>query len=112
MDLIVRYDKAGVYPFEKVKDLITEILKVVIADGKGIELNTSSVRYGLSDTQPSRDILRLYRELGGQIITLGSDSHRPDHLGAHIASSMELLKELGYEAFCTFEIGRPVFHPL
>lgn len=112
MDLIVRYDKAGVYPFEKVKDLITEILKVVIADGKGIELNTSSVRYGLSDTQPSRDILRLYRELGGQIITLGSDSHRPDHLGAHIASSMELLKELGYEAFCTFENGRPVFHPL
>lgn len=112
MDLIVRYDKAGVYPFEKVKDLITEILKVVIADGKGIELNTSSVRYGLSDTQPSRDILRLYRELGGRIITLGSDSHRPDHLGAHIASSMELLKELGYEAFCTFENGRPVFHPL
>ena len=38
MDLIVRYDKAGIYPFEKLKPIITEILKTVIADGKGIEL--------------------------------------------------------------------------
>ena len=59
MDLITRYDKAGTYPFEKLKPIFTEILKTVIADGKGIEVNTSSHRYGLSDLTPSRDILKL-----------------------------------------------------
>ena len=56
MDLIVRYDSYGVYPFEKLKPLLTEILKTVIADGKGIEVNTSNHRYGLSDMTPSRDM--------------------------------------------------------
>lgn len=112
MDLIVRYDKAGVYPFEKEKDTIAEILKTVIADGKGIEVNTSSVRYGLKDSQPGRKILKLYRELGGRIITIGSDSHRKDHLGAYIQPARDMLRELGYTEFCTFENGKPVFHPL
>ena len=49
-DLIVRYDEQGVYPFEKVKPIITEIIKTVIADGKGIEFNTSYHRYGLKNT--------------------------------------------------------------
>ena len=59
MDLITRYDKAGVYPFEKLKPILTKILKIVIADEKGIEINTSSHRYGLKDLTPSRDILKL-----------------------------------------------------
>ncbi len=42
---------------------------------------TSYHRYGLRDTTPSKDILRLYRELGGEIITIGSDSHEPEYLG-------------------------------
>ena len=42
LDLLVRYDKAGRYPFDKVRDLVAEILKQAIADGKGIEVNTSS----------------------------------------------------------------------
>lgn len=50
MDLIARYDEKGVYPFEKIKPIVEEILQVVIADGKGLEVNTSSYRYGLSDT--------------------------------------------------------------
>lgn len=112
LDLIVRYDKEGVYPFEKLRPLIEEILKTVIADGKGIELNTSFHRYGLKDTTPSRDILKLYRELGGEIITIGSDSHKPEHLGAYIEESKELLKELGYRQFCTYEKMEPVFHKL
>ncbi len=48
MDLIARYDEKGVYPFEKIKPIVEEILQVVIADGKGLEVNTSSYRYGLS----------------------------------------------------------------
>ena len=112
MDLIKRYDEAGIYPFENVKPMIEEILKIVIADGKGIELNTSFHRYGLSDSMPSREILKLYRELGGEIITIGSDSHKPEHLGAYIDEGHEILKSLGYKQFCTFENMKPIFHDL
>ncbi len=112
MDLITRYDKAGIYPFEKLKPVLTEILETVIADGKGIEVNTSSHRYGLPDLTPSRHILKLYRELGGRIITIGSDSHKPAHLGAYIDETKEELKRLGYKEFCTFDKMKAVYHQL
>ena len=89
-----------------------EFLKIVIEDGKGIEVNTSSHRYGLKDSTPSRNILKLYRDLGGRIITIGSDSRSPGQLGAYISDAREMLKSLGFRQFCTFERMRPVFHEL
>lgn len=112
MDLITRYDNDGVYSFEKIKNKITEILKIVISDGKGIELNTSSKRYGLSDSTPCRDILTLYYNLGGNIITIGSDSHKPEHLKAYIQEGKELLRSIGFTQYCTFEKMKPIFHTL
>ncbi|MBQ6971096.1 MAG: histidinol-phosphatase HisJ family protein [Synergistaceae bacterium] len=112
LDLIVRYDMAGPYPFAKVRDIIAEILTVAINDGKGIELNTSSWRYGLTDTQPSREILRLYHDLGGEILTLGSDAHSPEFVAAHMDEAREILRDIGFTRFCTFEGMRAVFHAL
>lgn len=112
LDLIARYDKAGVYPFAKVKDRVAQILRQVIADGKGIEVNTSSHRYGIHDLTPSKAILRLYRELGGTILTIGSDSHKPEHLGAYIEETKALLKEIGFTHYHTFERMRPIAHLL
>lgn len=112
MDVIKRYDKAGTYPYEKVKPLIEEILRIVIADGKGIEVNTSSRRYGLDGLMPSEEILRLYREMGGEIITIGSDSHEPVHLGTYIKETKMRLKGMGFRYFCTYDKMKPVFHGL
>lgn len=112
MDLVARYDPAGPYPFEALRPVLTEILRTVIADGKGLEVNTSCHRYGLQDLTPSRDILRLYRDLGGRILTLGSDSHKPGHLGAYLSETRQQLRELGFAQWCTFERMEPVFHPL
>ena len=112
MDLIKRYDQAGLYPFEKLEPFIAEILKIVIADGKGIEVNTSARRYGLTDSMPSARLLRLYRDLGGSIVTTGSDSHAPAHLGTYIQEAKEQLKELGFQNFCTYEKMQPIFQPL
>ena len=112
MDLIKRYDEEGSYPFEKLRPVVEEILKIVIADGKGIEINTSSHRYGLDGTMPSEEILRLYRKLGGHIITIGSDSHKPEHLGTYIEKTKRLLKDMGFEKFCTYEKMKPVFYDL
>ncbi len=112
VDLIARYDEAGVYPFEKIRPVVEEILKIVIADGKGIELNTSSHRYGLKDSQPCTEILKLYRDLGGRILTIGSDSHAPAHLGAYIREDSLKLKEMGFQYICTYENMEPIFHAL
>ena len=112
LDLITRYDQAGTYPFSKVRPILTEILSTVIRDGKGIEVNTSSYRYGLEDLTPSVEILKRYRQLGGEILTLGSDSHKKAHLGARIPEARRILRDMGYQTFCTYEKMEPRFHPL
>lgn len=112
LDLIKRYDKEGDYPFEKTKDIVEEILKQVIKDGKGIEVNTSNFRYKLPDLTPSRDILKLYKELGGEILTIGSDSHKEEHLGHKIFYIREELKSMGFKNFCTYDGMKPIFHEL
>lgn len=112
LDMITRYDNEGKYPFERIKNIVIEILTHVIAHGKGIEVNTSSFRYGLDDLTPSREILTLYRELGGTIITIGSDTHEEPHVGFNIPLIKEELKKFGYTQFCTFEKMKPVFHDL
>ncbi|MFG6333616.1 MAG: histidinol-phosphatase HisJ family protein [Lachnospiraceae bacterium] len=112
LDLIVRYDENGVYPFEKLRPLVAQLLRTVIENGKGIEVNTSWRRYGLTDLTPSKAILELYRDLGGRILTLGSDSHKPEHLGAYMTETRELLKTMGFREFCTYENMQPVFHDL
>ncbi|MDO4650188.1 MAG: histidinol-phosphatase HisJ family protein [Eubacteriales bacterium] len=112
MDLIVRYDDAPEpLAFSEVKCLIEAILKKVIEDGKGIEVNTSSTRYGLELT-PSREILELYKELGGRIITIGSDSHKPEHLGYNISETVDLLKKIGFDEICTYKRMQPLYHKI
>ena len=110
LDLVLRYDKQGIYPFHYVKHYVEEILAEVIKNGKGVEINTSSHRYGVADSTPSKQILTMYHEMGGEILTLGSDSHAPAHLGTYMEESKKLLKEIGFRSFCTYEKMQPVFH--
>ena len=114
LDLLKRYDeKDGYNPFVENKEIITKILKYIIADGKGIELNTSTKKYHLDDLMPSRDILKLYLELGGEILTIGSDSHsKKDLLNSHIEELKQELRDIGFKKFCTFEKMKPIFHEL
>lgn len=112
LDMIKRYDKLGTYPDEKARVIIEKILKYAIEHHKGIEVNTSCFRYGLDDLTPSRYILKLYKELGGKIITIGSDTHEADHVGYKIKYVKEELKKIGFEEFCTFENMLPIFHKL
>ena len=112
LDMIKRYDPCGAYPDEKILPLVEQILRQAIADGKGIEVNTSSFRYGLPDLTPSRAILELYRDLGGRVLTIGSDAHETAHLGDHVPEVRRILREMGFREFCTFESMKPVFHPL
>ena len=110
LDVIKRYDKQGEIEFEKIKDLIEQIFEVVIADGKGIELNTSSRAYKLKSLMPSKEILKLYHDMGGKIITIGSDAHNADRIGDCVMESQKILKDIGFEGIYTFEKMKPEFH--
>jgi histidinol-phosphatase (PHP family) len=112
LDMIKRYDKYGDFPDEKTMEYVEPILNQVIADRKGIELNTSSFKYGLKDLMPSRMILKKYLDLGGTILTIGSDTHETEHLGDHIEEVKDALKEIGFRQFCTFENMQPIYHEL
>ncbi len=115
LNLIQRYNKefeGYIHPFEKNREIIEKILKKVIESGKGIEVNTSSFAYGLEDLTPAREILKMYYDLGGKVITVGSDSHRAKDIGRHITYIYEELKKIGFKYICTFENMKPVFHTL
>ena len=92
------------------REIIDEILKVVAAKGKGMEINTSGVdRCGAF--LPSPDMLRRFREFGGEIVTIGSDAHRCNRVGQYSFDACEILKDIfGY--VCTFAERKPIFHKL
>lgn len=112
MDVIVRYggfEKKELF-YADYRDILDEVMKTIIETGHGIEINTSGFRYGLNRMHPQVDFLKRYRELGGEIITLGSDSHNNIDINDHLPEMQLLLKELGFRYFCTFEKRQPVFH--
>lgn len=110
VDLIKRYAKEQVD--NDFHTVLTEIFNIIIPEGKGIELNTSGVRYGLSNGMPSDDILKLYKQYGGEIITLGSDAHNPEDIAFQFNESLELLQSLGFKYLTTFEEQEPTFHKI
>ena len=95
-------------PYEEHREIIDEILKTLAENGKGLELNTSGLdRCG--GFLPTADYFRRFRELGGEIVTVGSDAHRTDRVGQYSREACELLKDIfGY--VCTFEDRKPIFH--
>ncbi len=110
-DLIRRYDKSC-YKFKQYidhKDMIEEILKLLIYMGKGIEINTSGFRYGLNSTLPNIDIIRSYKELGGEIITIGSDAHSSKYVGSNFKEAYEILQRIGVKYIAKFKRRKITF---
>ena len=105
LDLIKRYayDLYGNYKFNDYKEILEEILEKVIANNIGIEVNTSGFRNKVGETYPSMDILKLYKNLGGKIITIGSDSHDLDNIGNNYFTVTKMLNEIGFKYIYKYE---------
>jgi len=114
LDYVVRYGatKNKFYSYEKFSDIIDEVLRTLIHMGKGIEINTSGFKCGLGHPHPTETILKRYRELGGEIITIGSDAHKPDHVGYDFDKVPKILREAGFRYFTVFKERKPIFFPL
>lgn len=111
LDFIVRYGNFHnkVLKYLDFKEIIDEILYLIVRKGKGIELNTSGIRYGLGIMHPQIDILKRYHKLGGEIITLGSDAHNAKELCSDFGKAIEILKEVGFTRITKFKKRKPTF---
>ena len=95
-------------PYDIHREIVDEILRVLAAKGKGLEMNSSGVDRGVGFL-PEREFFLRFRELGGKIVTVGSDAHRCNRVGQYSRGSVEMLREIfGY--VCTFENRHPIFH--
>ncbi len=114
IDYVVRYGKrkAEEYSYAALSDEIDAVLKKVLDMGKGIELNTSGFRYGLGFCHPHPDILRRYRALGGEIITVGSDAHCPQYIAYGFDRAKDILSDCGFRYYTVFEQRKPLFRKL
>lgn len=110
IDLVKRYKTLDTK--ENFHDILSEIFKVIIEDGKGIELNASGYAYGLGGPMPTQDILKLYKEMGGEVLTIGSDAHIERHVGHNFDKIINLVDSVGFKYITTFDQMEPRFHPL
>ena len=111
LDYIVRYAGSDYmsYHYQDFKDVIDPILTYLIHNGKCLEINTAGYKYGLGHPNPCEEVLSRYRELGGELITIGSDAHKPEHLAYDFQRLPELLTNLGFRYYCTFSNRKPEF---
>ncbi|MEJ8554798.1 histidinol-phosphatase HisJ family protein [Tepidibacter sp. Z1-5] len=111
LDYIVRYGNFDnkKLKYEDFKEIIDEILDLIIKKGKGIEVNTAGFRYNLKTTHPNTDIVKRYIEMGGNVITIGSDAHKPDDLCADFDQAIKILKAIGVKKIAQFKNRIPSF---
>ena len=110
MDYIVRYGtkKTKSFSSTRLSDEIDEVLKTAVEMGKGIEINSVGLKY-LGYCHPHKDILKRFRELGGEILTIGSDAHQPEYIAYRFPEVLEVIESCGYKYYTEFVSRKPVF---
>lgn len=105
INLIDRYSKFldTVPDFEKYSYILEKIFDTIIKDGKGIEVNTSGFRYGMNSFLPNGKVLELYRDMGGEIISFGSDTHCPNDVMKYYEYSLKTLLNMDFKYITHFD---------
>lgn len=106
-DLGKRYHAVnGRIDIEANRDQLGRIFATMAANGKGFDLNTSAVRAAAREPMPGADILRLFREHGGEHVTIGSDTHILETFGTNIEAAVETLRAAGWTTASHIEGNR------
>ncbi len=111
LDYIVRYgpNQNKFYSYKEYADYIDETLKLLIHNGIAMEINTGSFKYGMNVTNPNLDIIKIYRQMGGELITIGSDAHVPSYIANQFHIVKDLLQTAGYQYYTIYEQRTPKF---
>ncbi len=99
----------GFMPYEELLRVLFDLMR---HRGIALELNTSGTFYGFGDFIPSKEVFRLYRSVGGELVTLGSDSHSAAGVGSGIADGMQMLASLGFKYYTVYRNRKPMMLPL
>lgn len=109
LDYACRYFEGGAeYNLSEVEGTIEEILKFLIKYEKSLEINTGAFRHGLPTMNPRTDILKMYHEMGGELITIGSDAHKPQDIAYGFDKATDILKSIGFENYYIYERRTPI----
>lgn len=109
LDYVVRYSPEKSYDPVDHREIIDEILRLLLEKGKGIEINTAGLKSGLGYVHPHEFILNRYKELGGEIITVGSDAHDRSRIAADFDKAEAALKNAGFKYYTIFRERKPDF---
>jgi len=114
LDLAKRYTKRflGSYDMSPFGALIDEILSTCVAADLTPEINTSSLRQGLDEPMPNAEAVKRYAALGGKALSLGSDAHRAEDIGAGFDRARTMLRDAGLERIAVFKKRECVFQML
>ena len=93
---------------DRYQDRLAGILRAVIRAGRAIEVNTHCG----AEVEPWRPILTLYRDLGGQLVTLGSDAHAPSDVAGGIPQAVQLLRACGFSHYAVYSRRQPRLIPI
>jgi histidinol-phosphatase (PHP family) len=104
LDMVKRYTQRfrGGFDVRQHGELVDQILQGCLQCGLTPEVNTSTLRQGLTETMPADWVIRRYAELGGQAMSLGSDAHRPEQVGGHFETAVSQFKENGIRQLAVF----------
>jgi len=104
---VYRRFRLGEFDLAPHEPRVRRVLRIVAERGKGLEVNTSYQRKQMGRPGPSVQVLRWFRDEGGQTVTLGSDAHRPEHVGADFDRALAMVREAGFEHLAVFEERAP-----
>lgn len=88
------------------------VLRALAKAGKALEINTSGLRQRIGVTLPDADTVRRFRELGGELITLGSDAHTAEDVGAGIAEGVSIAAAAGFSRIAVYRNRKPELLPI
>lgn len=111
LDYVIRYGPTKNHNYRPADymEVIDEILHVLIQKGKALECNTAGFKYGLGHPHPYEEILKRYHEIGGELLTVGSDGHRPHEVGGLFDQAAEILKTCGFRYYTVYHDRKPEF---
>ncbi len=104
--------KLAEYDIMQHREQLEYIFKTLIKNGKAIEINTAGSEYitkGITaNMHPCIEVLKLYKQLGGEYVTVGSDAHSAYDVGNKVADAYAMLKEVGFEYVSIYQKHHPL----
>ena len=113
LDYIIRYsDDAKALTYDDYRDIVLDILKLLIENDKSLEINTGAYKFGLSEPNPCTAIIKDYKKMGGKLITIGSDAHKTSQINVGYDQLSDVLINCGFNSYFVYKNRAPYEYSL